>query len=679
MSGRLLPLLLLLSACDACRDPDEGGPEAGPTPEPAPTPSGPEAAAALDPSQDPRVIAVDFRYQPEAGKATNGVLMVRFAEGRAPSGWFRVPGDDGEPCVLSDGGTGGDAQPEDGTWSGPCFVDVKGFLVRSNQLGKAAAAMPAESRRLPFFRNRQKVAEVPMEVAFASPKAMADTKSRGRVVNLDELRQTERLVVTFPEVVPEDQLVGTLIPLFPFPGIPVLDLGSLFGGGEVVVPSGAPATTDPGRTIMIVDPLVVRDPTLTNDPCTDVVESTGPWTFRAVMEGLANTSSTGITGAQMAERFIRAWGTAATVNGEAVPAPGGLGVPAGTPLLNHPAILEWQAAGWDLDQAPFRLYAISYRPDLASIAGGSAYGGSSVDEPGEGRLLFQFVDNSGASCNARETAVIFEYRLPKESCADIQSYAQAWQALDLLTPGSGGSYNTTLRDLTKQFIDANASPARPNGSAIAQVRVNDAFFFSPGLSPLTWDLRELTLQPASPGGAFPAGNYLLPHTIGVTPKRASFPSGPAGWLATGTLPTGDVAGWVAYSATDFWGTNADVAALVTGGMDPTVARELRLTRSKDTCNGCHGADTFRPGLAGPLVPFYHVKPPAGAATTATLSEFLTGAYPTGTELPQSCAAAPAICFTPTFADLERRGQVLDTLASMSCSAGLLAMERIRVE
>ncbi|HSC37508.1 MAG TPA: hypothetical protein VLD19_06555, partial [Chitinophagaceae bacterium] len=161
-------------------------------------------------------------------------------------------------------------------------------------------------------------------------------------------------------------------------------------------------------------------------------------------------------------------------------------------------ITAWQmlsSGTFDIKFAPFKLIAIVNRLDLR---GNPGYG---FGNPGEGRFVFCAVD---ASChvirNPAPFMVIFEYGIPKHTCAGLKAYAQQWFDLRALSPGSP-AYNSALEALTNQFTLANTSPPKPNGSSISRVRTNECAL---GVSPREWrefnvdSLSHLLVNTASP-------------------------------------------------------------------------------------------------------------------------------------------------------------------------------------
>lgn len=372
--------------------------------------------------------------------------------------------------------------------------------------------------------------------------------------NADTLR---RLKITKVPVFRGRQLVGVRDPLA------VIDPDAIN-----VVLGGIGALVDPARSLLVNDPGVVGDPTRTGTPCSGG-NTSGTWSFKHLMEAMANTPVTGTPAGQLAERWLRHWDSNQVINGFNAPA---------RPNIN--AILAaWPRDGagdLDLAAAPFKLVAIVNRADLA---GNVSYG--SVGDA-EGRFIFQLVDPN--SCSPRPYLVIFEYLIPRHSCSELRDWAQQWMALGSLAVGSA-AYNAALEAITEQFVAAGVSPTRPNGSAIRQVRTNEIVLTAP------WELREFHLFPQ-----FPTVPLLHQTSVANTPDPS----------ANGTP---QLAGWI--MGAPFLSTSFGAAAPIppsfwnAGGVD----LERRHQFSLNTCNGCHSAET---GTA-----FTHV-------TSSGLSGFLTG-------------------------------------------------------
>ena len=60
-----------------------------------------------------------------------------------------------------------------------------------------------------------------------------------------------------------------------------------------------------------------------------------------------------------------------------------------------------------------------------------------------------------------EFTVILEYRLPANTEADVQKWADDWHALGQL-PFPSEEYNAALQALTERFTARNAEPGRVN-------------------------------------------------------------------------------------------------------------------------------------------------------------------------------------------------------------------------
>ena len=184
--------------------------------------------------------------------------------------------------------------------------------------------------------------------------------------------------------------------------------------------------------------------------------------------------------------------------------------------------------------APFRLLSIVNRLDLR---GNVSYGGSVSTDccethciTGEGRFVFCFcgdsVDNGGGypggpvaggggngTAPGRPFLVIFEYCIPKDTCAQLHAYAQEWANLQCLP--FGPIYNNALQRITDQFATANAKPGNPNRSALNQLRTNENLLTPPtSFPPTQWELREFKIFCNDSDVGF-----LRPVTVKQTPRE----------------------------------------------------------------------------------------------------------------------------------------------------------------
>ena len=85
--------------------------------------------------------------------------------------------------------------------------------------------------------------------------------------------------------------------------------------------------------------------------------------------------------------------------------------------------------------------------------------------------------------------MIFEYKLPAATDADVLGWANAWHALGAM-PFPSEEYNAALQAITDRFTGRGARPGHPNGNAINAVRTNEIDFGDNGV----WQLREFELS-----------------------------------------------------------------------------------------------------------------------------------------------------------------------------------------
>ncbi|MBK7863862.1 MAG: hypothetical protein IPJ65_35700 [Archangiaceae bacterium] len=211
-------------------------------------------------------------------------------------------------------------------------------------------------------------------------------------------------------------------------------------------------------------------------------------------------------------------------------------------------------------------------------------------------------------------------------------WAADWHALGALTFPSA-AYNAALQKLTDRFSGKGAAPARPNGSAISQIRSNEIALAGP------WELREFHLN---------ATGHLVESTVANTPD-ASFTNSPT----LGSFVNANQAALIAGTAVVpqlFNGAPFRAAATFNNidfwAAPGIVNNAARFGLSVNTCNGCHGRETN--------TGFLQVNPRA-KGQAATLSGFLTGIDVVDPVVPST---------SHHFADLSRRAT---DLASLACS------------
>lgn len=403
------------------------------------------------------------------------------------------------------------------------------------------------------------------------------------------------------------------------------------GSAAPIFPFTPTITIDPAKSLMITDLGVVEDPTRTFNPCTNIGTPNGKWTFGHLMIEMANQPLTGVTPSTFIRQWLNNWILTQAVNGDVVTARAMIQ----SVIINPWEIKSGVGPGGALNPkfAPFKLLAIVNRLDLKE---NTVYGGGNA---GEGRFVFCAIDSA---CNPLQFTAIFEYGIPKSGCANVQAWGQQWVNLGAMTLGSP-TYNAALEAITEVFVARNAAPAKPNGSALNQLRTDEIELdFTSG-----WELREFKISPntklltesvvkQTPAFAKNLGNDVATFINANTPAilaenyavPASYPS------ATPFL------GGVSQNPFTFW--NGSGTPVIT-------VPQARFIFSKNTCSGCHSAETN--------TGFTHVMP-APFGVQAGLSAFLTG----------EVVIDPVDGITPhPFMDLSDRAGKLSSLVSTPCS------------
>ncbi len=368
--------------------------------------------------------------------------------------------------------------------------------------------------------------------------------------------------------------------------------------------------------------LMIRHVSVVDDPLRTA--GNGAWTFARLMEDMAPTPDAAPV---MAEQLFRTWLTDQTVNGFVARA---------RPTIANLVLDAWPRVNGQLDlkQAPLRLLAIVNRIDVRNLDRGHA---------GEGRFVFGVLDPDGLTT---EFTMILEYHLPAANETEVLGWADAWHALGSI-PFPSEAYNAALETVTSRFTRRNAAPGRPNGSALAQLRTNEAALHS------TWELREFKLS-GDDGFLHPAIVDLTPDlSFDGSQALADFVNANEGaiLLERHTVPL--ELGGVPFAAA---AVHNDHRAWTAGGIANNDARHHF---SLNTCNGCHS-------LGETATDFLHISP-RNTGVQSTLSQFLTGET-----VRDPVSGAPR-----TFNDLERRNVDLRTLVCgpTSTSAAPLTVRR----
>ena len=183
-----------------------------------------------------------------------------------------------------------------------------------------------------------------------------------------------------------------------------------------------------------------------------------------------------------------------TVNGDLVPA---------RPNIQTVVIAPWLAASGgkilDMTKAPFRLLAIVARLDLRENAG---YSGGSLGRRGAVRLRPARRRRQPHPVPGDLRVRARRRRLRRRPQVGQRS-GTAWAATR-----SGRTTTPPCRRVTDRFATIGASPGKPNGSAINQVRTDEIQLVLPDT---LWELREFKLmQPGDDASAPPCRSPRAP-------------------------------------------------------------------------------------------------------------------------------------------------------------------------
>ncbi|HKP62745.1 MAG TPA: hypothetical protein VJV78_38680 [Polyangiales bacterium] len=322
----------------------------------------------------------------------------------------------------------------------------------------------------------------------------------------------------------------------------------------------------------------------------------GAWTFGRLMRRLAADAPA------LTEGMFESFTSPQLINGFKV---------AARPNMRSTVLEPWPrtAAGeLDLSRAPLRLLAIAHRLDLADLARGRA---------GEGRFVYGVLDRNGGPLLF---TVILEYALLARGEAEQRAWARDVHALsEQAFPGAG--YNAALQALTDRYATRDA---------LLRIRTNENALGRDG----RWEMREFHLSPET-GALVPAALAQTPDTsFNKSPLLARYMKDNRESILRETFETPAVLEDAPFAAgalinqLDYWQA-PDIS-------DP----ELRHKFSLNTCDGCHGGETF--------TSFFHVLPrPEGLQSR--LSSFLTG----------SVVQDPETGIDRSYNELARRRQLLE--------------------
>lgn len=289
----------------------------------------------------------------------------------------------------------------------------------------------------------------------------------------------------------------------------------------------------------------------------------GKWSFGGIVSQL--------TGAD-APKVVRKWLGAWEGNASFTPPGGAEEVVPGNRKNVHDVLIDgWQTtASGDLDlaDAPFRLLAIVYRPDLDDLAKGGT-------NPGEIRFVFGGEARGNRKLPIPMT-VAFEFEIPAANGAQAAAFAAKWHAA--LHPLYAPSTDAARVQYRAVLLGLMGTVLAQGPSALRQLRTNEVAIDTP------WDLREFHLV-GTPG------SFAL--AIAATPGVPLMKMNGTDALA------GIVDGFAAYVQT-YAGSKVPKSKETAMARVPTrewswkvpgVSEKDRHAFAMSTCNGCHSSET----------------------------------------------------------------------------------------
>ncbi len=309
------------------------------------------------------------------------------------------------------------------------------------------------------------------------------------------------------------------------------------------------------------------------------------------------------------------------------------------------------------EKSPFRLLAISLRPDLIDFqnhgwgeAGGThlVFGARDTDLDGAGPMtvIFEY------SMHYVEDAESFPLNAETAGPA-IVAWFKEWASLAALwdTP----SYSPKLEELVRQVTNP-LSTDRIRGK-LKQVRTNDAI-------PNPWEFREFVFDLPT--------LRLVPHPVTNTPDSKRH--GQATKLMAYLRSIGDEVkqpDWL--MADQFRGATSNISMVqwwnpfAAGHLEPDARRAF----SRHTCNGCHGRETMLHNQMPAIDRFWHIRPRSTGETSELSSIF------SETGIPDPAAPDTSIAGNEKIRRIEKMQEILSTEESPLLFA-LLECRPVRV-
>jgi len=398
------------------------------------------------------------------------------------------------------------------------------------------------------------------------------------------------------------------------------------------------------KSLMITDLSVVEDQARTVAPG-------GAWTFARLMTDMAPPGQAGA----FVKDWLRTWEQPQTVsNGAQMAARPGIRAVVSTPWMARDGHSGGDMTTWqpNLANAPFRLLAIVFRPDLAIIRN------NAMVRTAEARFVFGVTDASGAPL---PFTVIFEYGLVAPTVDAMREWARDWSTLAAMA--FGPAYNAALQQVTDRFAGRGAAPAKPGGNALNQLRTNEiALTLPPNPGPPLWELREFTLEALAAVGGAPVVS-LRPATVKQNPEIAlNGTETLARFINDNEARFKDRAFMLPphHLGAPFLAASSLIPFNLVWNGPGIRDNQARHLLALGTCNGCHHRESGRKAdSAGTNVGFLHIGV-RNAGQSSKLSFFLDGGQSLGIT-PGDLEKDPVGGEPRPFNDLESRAELLKAL------------------
>jgi hypothetical protein len=453
--------------------------------------NGPAGDDPNDLNQHPPVAEKVFAQMKSNGTGANVLLEIKFkAEDRLKATPLlqMIGGDGVSVTTLRDDGREGDARAGDFVFTSFITEDINEFVATMEDLNKQ---LEASRNNLTVFSGREGVNVTRTTPFFNSTAFLAGQKLEisKDIFSLQSSNPDQGVKPVGVLVPRQDYCKDGTLRSTGFQFVPVSPTSINRGYGP---PPPAPIcyTIKKEHSLFITALSVVEDPARTFNPCTGAGNPNGAWTFKTMMDGLAN----GVGTQTFVFYWIDNWIQDLTINGEVVKnraqktidmivgpwldrASGGA-IPA-----NTVTIWNWKQLWFSLPEdklmaySPFKLTAIVNRGDLRGNGGYVPGVGKKVSQ-GETRFIYSVINIlKGPDCGKpigdkcfEGFNTIFEFENIIFDC----NFALQW--MNLSKPGlvlGSATYNTMLEKITRTVTNAGAAPLKPNKSAISQVRTNE--------------------------------------------------------------------------------------------------------------------------------------------------------------------------------------------------------------